>query len=147
MEYALLQNHWNFVCLFMLNESVNDQGDKLKNHKLWSVYSPSGAEFSFAANVIQPLSSTLNNVSEKSSGKFSSANSLQTKFAPVCKYRKVSNFRDSIRQWCVFCCKMGLWHSEQEFNEFGHFRQISAEPFQLIASLQDNAVEIIAMHM
>ena len=34
----------------MRTESVNNQGVKLKNHKFWSVNSPSGADFSLAQN-------------------------------------------------------------------------------------------------
>ena len=62
----------------MRNESVNNQGVKLKNHKFWSVNSPSGAEFYLAPKLIHTLSSTLNNVSETSLRIFSIATSVQT---------------------------------------------------------------------
>ena len=97
MEYTLSQNYWNFVCLFMRNESENNQGVKLKNHKFWSVNSPTGAEFCLASKLMPTLSSTLNNISETSSRIFSIANSLQTKFCSFMQIWKVSNFRDSIR--------------------------------------------------
>ena len=46
----------------MPNESLNDQGVKIKNHKFWS-----GGEFSLAQKVMQTLSSTLNDYSETQS--------------------------------------------------------------------------------
>ena len=64
----------------MHNESVNNQGVKLKNHKFWSVNSSFGAEVYLAPKLMHTLSSTLNNVSETSSRIFSIANLLQTKF-------------------------------------------------------------------
>ena len=64
----------------MRNESINNQGVKLKIHKFWSVNSPPGAEFFLAPKRMQTLSSTLNNVSETLSKIFVIAYSLQTKF-------------------------------------------------------------------
>ena len=101
MEYALSQNYWNFVRLFMRNESVNDQGVKLKNHKFWSLNSPSGAEFSLAPVLMQSLSSTLNNVSETWSVIFSIANSSQTKFCPFMQMPESKQFS---RQHKTFLC-------------------------------------------
>ena len=42
-----------FVYSYVSNESVNNQGGKLKNHKFWSVNSPPGAEFSLAPKMMQ----------------------------------------------------------------------------------------------
>ena len=76
----------------MRNESINNQGVKLKNHKFWSVNSPSGAELSLAPKLMQTLSNELNYVSETSSRIFSIANSLQTKFFPFMQMPESKQF-------------------------------------------------------
>ena len=85
----------------MRNKSVNNQGIKLKNHKFWSVNSPSGAKFYLALKLMHTLSSTLNNVSETSSRIFSFANSLQTKFCPFMQMPESKQFS---RQHKIILC-------------------------------------------
>ena len=76
----------------MRNESVNNQGVKLKNHKFWLVNSPSGAEFYLAPKLMHTLSRTLNSVSETSPRVLSIANSLQTKFCPFMQMQESKQF-------------------------------------------------------
>ena len=89
----------------MRKESVNNQGVKLKNHKFWSVNSPSGAEFYLAPKLMHTLSSTLKNVSEISSRIFSIANCianwLQTKFCPFMQMPESKQFS---RQHKIILC-------------------------------------------
>ena len=86
----------------MRNESVNEKGVKIKKkYKFWSVNSPSSDEFSLAPKVMQTLSSTLNNVSETSSGIFSIANSLQTK---LCTFMQMPESKQLSRQHVIIFC-------------------------------------------
>ena len=73
----------------MRNESVNDEGVKMKNHKFWSVKSSSGDEFFLAPKVMQALPSMLNNVLETLSRIFNVANSLQTKLCPFMQQHEI----------------------------------------------------------
>ena len=102
-EYALSQNYWNCVCLIIRNESINNQGVKLKkkNHKFWSVNSPPGAEFSLTSNLMQTLFSTLNNVSETPSRSFSIANPLHTRFCP---FMQIPESKQFSRQHKMILC-------------------------------------------
>ena len=91
---------WSNFNAKLLKFCLFTQGVQLKNHKFWSVNSPSGADSSLAPKLVQTLSRILNNVSEISSRIFSIANSLQTKF---CSFMQMPESKQFSRQHKIMC--------------------------------------------